>query len=136
MEDRIIVLSAAILFAGTAIPVFAGSPHWMTDMDLHYVFVGREVTGAYANGVPFRETYRKSGKIEYSDTANTLAGNWEISGGKLCTKYAEQAGGCYKITKVSANCFEYWLLAADGANVEKSWIARSSQSKYPSSCPK
>ncbi len=113
----------------------ASGPRWLNDRDLTFVFAGRDVAGTYANGVSFTETYRKVGKAEYRDSQNALEGSWSIRGAALCTHYGEKGGGCFRVIRQSANCFEFWLVKDDGEIAEKSWIARSWQAKFPSTCP-
>jgi hypothetical protein len=120
-------------FASAACPA---EPRWLGDNDLTFVFVGREVAGAYANGVTFTETYRKIGKAEYRDTQSSLEGSWSIKGAAMCTHYRDKSGGCFRVSRQSANCFELWLMSENGELAGESWIARSWQVKYPSTCPR
>jgi hypothetical protein len=113
----------------------SAEPRWLNAKDLTFVLVGREVAGAYANGVTFHETYRRNGKTEYKDQKNKLEGTWSIKDNAFCTDYAPNGGGCFKVTRLSENCFEFWVQTAQGT-VEANWIARTSQIKYPSTCPK
>jgi hypothetical protein len=125
-----LVFAAVLLAAGPA----HAAQDWLKQTDITYVFAGREVKGVYQNGATFSEIYRKTGKIEYKDDINTLTGKWSIKDDQFCTLYEGQPGGCYKINLLSTNCFEYWLLQPTG-EIDKSWIARSWQAKYPSTCP-
>ncbi len=123
---------AGIVLSCSAVTAHAET--WLKAADITYIFAGREVTGIYQNGAQFTEIYRGTGKIEYRDDANTASGKWSVTGDQFCTLYDGQPGGCYKIRLVSQNCFEYWLVKPDAA-VDATWIARSWQTKYPSTCP-
>jgi hypothetical protein len=116
--------------------VHAAEPHWLNEKDLRYVFAGREVAGAYANGAAFKEVYRTSGKVTYEDPETKLEGSWSITGTSICTRYDKQSGGCFRITLESENCFAYWLLTDVGTVADTTWIARSWRTKYPSTCAK
>ncbi len=129
------VLLAVTELAGYAV---AAEPRWLSERDLAYVFVGREVAGTYANGTSFSETYRKIGKAEYRDPQHSLAGTWSIQGEVFCTRYGHsdnKGGGCFRVSQPSDNCFEFWLLNEAGALADANWIARSWHSKNPSTCP-
>jgi hypothetical protein len=106
---------------------------WVKERDLSFVMTGREFHGEYSNGVKFVEIYRKSGKIEYRDYANTLTGSWKIRSGTFCIEYDQTTGGCFQILKPSGNCIEYWVVNKEGKPAA-SWIARGWHNKYPSTC--
>jgi hypothetical protein len=127
---------AFTLILAASLSAQSGEPRWLNDKELKFVFVGREVAGYYANGAEFSETYRRIGRIEYHDTTTKLEGTWTIRNGAFCNTYNSGGGsGCFKVAKVSENCFEYWLIG-ENQKVDASWIARSWQAKHSSTCPK
>jgi hypothetical protein len=107
-----------LLAAQPAVP--AGPPQWMNAFDLRSAFDGVTVTGAYASGLQFTETYRKGGAITYRDEINTDSGKWYIWGQKLCTFYVSLNGACFNIRKLGENCFQaYPADAVAGITDEK-----------------
>jgi hypothetical protein len=124
-------LSILLLAASPAL----AAQEWMTRADITYVFVGREVAGTYRNGATFSEIYRRVGAVEYKDRDGALSGTWSLQNDTFCTQYKSAPGGCYRVRLHSANCFEYWLVGETGT-IATQWIARSWQTKYPSTCPK
>jgi hypothetical protein len=107
--------------------------HWLKTEDLIYVFAGREVTGHYANGAAFSEIYHRDGRITYKDDQSSFNGTWAIKGSEFCTTYDKGPGGCYRVQMHSSNCFAYYLV--ENGISQPAWIARSSQTKYPTTCP-
>ncbi len=107
---------------------------WLKEQDITYVFVGREVSGVYANGASFSEIYRRNGDIEYSDETRRLTGKWSQNEDQFCSEYKSDPGGCYRIKMHGDNCFEYWLVQKPD-KLDTNWIARSWRAKYPSTCP-
>jgi hypothetical protein len=132
MENRQLIIFAGFL-AATASPTLAAN--FLPAKDITYVFVGREVSGIYSNSVTFSEVYHLDGRIDYAEGQMRTAGRWRIEGTSFCTDYYGVPGGCFKITAHSKNCFEYWLVDAKSGTVQSTWMARSWQSKYPSTCP-
>ncbi len=126
------IVIAVLAMTGSA----DAGPRWLNDKDLTYVFGGRELAGFYENGAGFTEIYRLNGKVEYQDQLTKVAGSWSVKSGTFCTQYVNGDGGCFKVTMLGENCFEFWLIDAGTSAVADKWIARSSNVKYPSTCPK
>jgi hypothetical protein len=130
MRKKLVLALLAIL------PVEAThAAQWLKANDITYVFVGRDIAGIYRNGATFTETYRSIGKIAYKDAESAASGTWTQKEDQFCTTYDGLPGGCYRIRMLSPNCYEYWLVGADGTTAND-WIARGWQVKYPPTCPK
>jgi hypothetical protein len=135
MRALLLIAFGACLFAAS--PLGAAPMRWLTENEIRYVFIGREVKGHYHNGVAFTEVYRRNGNVDYRDTDRSFGGKWRLTDGSICVEYQGLEGGCFKIRQHSANCFEYWLVAdaSSPAKPAGQWLARSAQSGNPPTCP-
>jgi hypothetical protein len=103
---------------------------------------GKTLKGVYANGSPVRETYAVGGKIpDYLDATRSATGTWSVVNNQLCTFYeADMAGGCFRVEKIGANCFDYFAVAS---SVEEAltpsekprYTARAHIDGLPDTCP-
>lgn len=118
----------------------ADTPTWMTGSALRAAFAGKTLDGHYANAVTFTESYLSNGRIDYREPGRALAGRWSVEAGTFCTIYDTSAtGGCYRVRQMSANCFEFYFVARDEAEVNvrpgrPSWTARAWYSDARSTC--
>jgi hypothetical protein len=104
------------------------------------VFEGQTVSGSYVEGKPFRETYAVTGAIDYWDSDVATTGQWSVVQNLLCTFYDGIAGGCFRIIKISANCFDYYTASAEVPNSSTPieplyYTARGHTAHSPSTCP-
>ncbi len=116
-------------------------PIWMADDEIKAVFGGRTIEGNYANGMTFTESYLASGRITYVDPLKSMGGRWSVVNRSFCTLYDSfSTGGCFRVTKVSANCFEFYFLtgsereAAQPNPGKPSWTARGWHQGAPATC--
>jgi hypothetical protein len=113
-----------------ALSVSPVSDLWMSDANLTATFAGREIVGEYENGETFAETYRADGAVSYRDSVRASNGRWSVRSGTFCTIYDDDpSGGCYRVRRVSQNCFEFHFVARTTAEAEKDprrpdWTAR------------
>ena len=118
----------------------ADAPPWMTESGLKAAFAGKTLDGHYANAVTFTESYLANGRIDYREPGRALAGRWSVEAGTFCTIYDTSAtGGCYRVRQMSANCFEFYFVARDEAEVNvrpgrPSWTARAWYADARSTC--
>jgi len=104
------------------------------------VFDSKTVAGAYADGLAFRETYMSGGGIGYWDPRGTATGQWSVVNNLFCTFYDSMAGACFRIERVSANCFDYFAAAdteeqALAPDATPRYTARGSIKGQASTCP-
>jgi hypothetical protein len=105
------------LFAGLATGMFVVSsalatqlvpPKPMQGPEIIATFEGKTVHGVYADGTPVRETYAIGGNINYWDPVyGHRSGKWSVVNHLFCTFYEDMAGACFRIERVSENCFDY-----------------------------
>lgn len=115
---------------------------WMGESALNRTFSGKAIEGHYADGATFVESYDGDGRLSYSDDRRQTAGHWSLQAGTFCTIYdADPSGGCYRVQKVSANCYEFYFAARTveqaqrGPDDRPSWTARAWIKGEASSCP-
>jgi hypothetical protein len=125
----------------------APSP-WMSEEAMRTAFIGKTLDGHYGNGVTWTETYADNGRLDYREAQRQAAGTWYFRGHVFCTFYDPSqaipplSGGCWTATKVSANCYEFYLASlapeapfeddVEGAN--RRWNARGWRQGEPSTC--
>jgi hypothetical protein len=123
-------------------PLAGAAASWLQGAEISKSLGGKTLEGRYANGRAFTERYLPDGRIEYFEDGNAIGGHWSITAGTLCTIYdTEAAGGCFRVSKLGTNCFEFYFAArteeaAPGPEGSKpTWTARGSVSGEPHACP-
>ena len=147
MENHRSLTSGATLFsAPLALLLLATAqtappkPKLLKGPEIITAFEGKTVSGAYHDGLAFRETYFNGGKIDYWDPRAASAGNWSVVNNLFCTFYTTMAGGCFSIVQVSANCFDFYA-AADSEQqalegvTRADYTARGAVQGAASTCP-
>lgn len=133
--------AALVAAAVTAVPASADFVSWMNETDINRAFSGKTIDGHYSDGGTFIESYTSDGRISYQDQRRQQAGRWSVRSGTFCTIYdIDPTGGCYRVHKVSENCFEFYFAARTEEQAEKgpddkpSWTARGWVKDVPSTC--
>lgn len=127
--------------AASLLLAFVGQPSWMSDAELEQAFAGKTIDGAYASGLTFTESYLANGKLDYREPGRHMTGHWSVIEGTFCTIYTQTpTGGCYRVRRMSTNCYEFYFAASDdqeaaeGGNERASWTARGWVIDRPSTC--
>ena len=114
---------------------------WMNDDDIRIAFDGVTIDGIYSDRTTFTESYLKDGRITYRDTLKQMTGRWSVVEKSFCTIYdGFVSGGCFKVTRHSANCYEFYFLAPSevavaGAEPENArWTARGWNKDKAATC--
>lgn len=130
-----------ILLLASPMAAAAQTNTWMSESELSSALSGQAVSGEYASGNKFFEAYNADGSIAYEDDVRSSSGHWSVKAGTFCTIYDEDAsGGCFRVQKVGANCFEFYYVArtesdaSSGNHREPDWTARAWLEGKPSSC--
>lgn len=134
----------ALLVAGIAIPMAATadpSPVWLSNAEIEAALSGKTIDGRYASGRAFSERYASDGRVQYMEAGATIGGRWSVTSGTLCTIYDnDPAGGCFRVSRVSENCFEFFFAARTEEAVRAPnggpplWTARGSVNGEASAC--
>jgi hypothetical protein len=138
MRHFVLVAFVAVATAGFCAEAFE---RWMSDAALAAAFAGTTIDGHYSDGTTFTESYRADGRLDYRERARALEGHWSVVNGTFCTIYdTSPTGGCFRVTKVSANCYEFYFQARDEAEAARpdvgrpSWTARGWRNDQPTTC--
>ena len=109
----------------------APAPH-MSESAMTHAFGGKSIDGTYADGVAFTETYGADGRLDYRERGRDMTGRWLVRGGSFCTLYdTSPTGGCFRVVRKGANCFEFYFVARDDKQIERgqgqppSWTAQA-----------
>lgn len=134
----LIAQAAALITQTTAANALAA---WLSESELRTALAGKTLDGQYANGRAFTESYGEDGRLWYLEAGNKIYGHWSITAGSFCTIYdTDSSGGCFRVAKVSKNCFEFYFVsrtedAAPGRDGDKpKWTARASVSGEDEAC--
>ncbi len=118
----------------------ADQPRALSGTGIIQAFDGKTITGAYADGVAFREAYHADGTLSYVDVRGSFVGRWSVRNNLFCTFYADIAGACFRIEKISDNCFDFFAAAESEAEAlnppnKPRYTARASVVGSPDTCP-
>lgn len=127
------------------LPAYAEGPttNWMHGSELKSAFAGTTIEGTYADGRPFEESYFDSGRLKYVEAMRNRVqhGNWSIVSGTFCTIYdIRPTGGCFRVRRQSANCYEFYFQARTKKEARNpgpgrpTWTARGWRKGEPSTC--
>lgn len=140
-----LALSVLLALSGALAPgrsAAAGSSlRWMSEAEITSSFSGQTVDGEYPSGATFRETYAADGSVAYEDELRTTSGRWSVRSGSFCTIYDDDpTGGCFRVRKAGANCYEFYFTGRSEADAERplretpSWTARAWLDGEASTC--
>jgi len=114
---------------------------WMGDDEIRKAFAGVTINGVYGDGVKFAESYFDTGRIAYNDPRKAMTGRWSVVNESFCTLYDDYVtGGCFKVARHSANCYEFYFLTSSERDAAKSdpgrpsWTARGWDRAKPATC--
>lgn len=104
---------------------------WMGDEELSAAFAGVTIDGQYADGRYFTERYGADMALDYSEGPRETTGHWSVVSGTFCTIYnGDPSGGCFRVARIGANCFEFYFVARTEDEVRRredgkpGWTAR------------
>lgn len=140
--DRIFArLALSALFAVGVLSSVLAAKQWMGEEELRATFAGVTVDGNYEDGRSFTESYRGDMAVAYSEGLRETMGHWSVISDTFCTIYkGDPSGGCFRVTRIGANCFEFYFVARTEAQVRRrnegkpGWTARAWIKNQPASC--
>ena len=104
--------AALAVFLIAAMPASAGDlvrpGHILSGTEISAVMNGMTMTGNYASGLRFTESYHPDGSINYTDDEGTDTGRWFVRDDLFCTFYDTYNGACFAVRQSGLNCFEYY----------------------------
>jgi hypothetical protein len=140
---RLIPLFALLLATPASATDQTKFPRVMDGPAILKLLEGKTLQGVYSDGTPVSESYAIGGKIpDYADPLRKVTGTWSIVNNTLCTFYDDNqmSGGCFRVEQVSANCFDYYVVAGSetealGPNDKPRYTARAHVLGLPDTCP-
>ena len=135
---RFITLSCVL----SAVPATAQpASGWMSDEEIRKAFAGVTINGVYVDGSSFTESYSIAGRINYRDPRKSMTGRWSVTSRSFCTLYDDYiTGGCFRVSRHSANCYEFYFLASSESEAARldlgptRWTARGWDRSKPATC--
>jgi hypothetical protein len=131
-------LMSIVLWIALALST-AANESWLDEKSMTKAFAGQTLTGKYATGLPFTETYAGDGSINYWDPTQQSTGRWQVTKQGFCTFYDSMNGGCFVARSIGANCFEFYIVESqdDGPLTPeegKPYVAQGWYPDKPSTC--
>lgn len=128
-----IFIAAFLLLVADSMARFANAIEtWMSGEELAKTFKGVTVDGHYVDGRKFSEVYADDNALQYFEGPVENTGHWSVIGSTFCTIYrGDLSGGCYRVTRRGANCFEFYFVARTEDQVRRrregrpGWTARA-----------
>ena len=119
----------------------AAAKRWMGEEELMSTFSGVTIDGQYEDGRHFTESYRGDMALAYSEGPRETTGHWSVISDRFCTIYrGDPSGGCFRVTRIGENCFEFYFVARTEAQVRRrnegkpGWTARGWIKGSPATC--
>ena len=140
-HQRRIAALAALVFLATPAVATTPKPVVMQGPELIAAFDGKTASGAYGDGTPVRETYLVGGGITYWDPNwGDKTGKWSVINNLFCTFYDGMTGGCFRVERIGANCFDFLVAASSEEEAlqpgqRRDYTARVFIEGAPSTCP-
>lgn len=106
-----VAIAALSVLLATASHGQDGDPRsaWMTGESIRHEFSGKGLSGHYPSGAFWTEMIRNDGTTDYREGPKHWQGKWWATSLEFCFSYpAPGNGGCFRVVRVSANCFELY----------------------------
>jgi hypothetical protein len=114
---------------------------WMSGEEISSTFAGKALAGLYPSERAWSETIGADGTTDYREGSNHWRGRWWVGDREFCFSYPPPgAGGCFLITRISANCFELYEHGSSAGgeelppNIANSWNGRMWHADQPTTC--
>jgi len=79
-------------------------------------FVDQQLSGVYPSRVPWSELIRSDGTTDYREGQAQREGHWWMRADDFCFRYAlPLSGGCFRVVRVGANCYELYAVSPSDA---------------------
>lgn len=93
---------------------------WLTGDAIRTTFSGQPVGGLYPNGRLWSEAIGTDSTTDYREGDKHWRGRWWVTEREFCFAYPPPGlGGCFRVTRVSANCFELYDFSGNAAKAEE-----------------
>lgn len=138
----------ATVVAATAIALGAAAARedrtglvWLTADEIRSSFAGQALAGLYPSERSWTESIGTDGTTDYREGTKHWRGHWWIRDREFCFSYPPPGvGGCFRVTRISANCYElYEFEGPAGADetppdIANLWNGRMWHADRPTTC--
>ena len=114
---------------------------WLTSDAIRGTFSGKALGGQYPNGNPWSESIFQNGTTDYREGHKHWFGQWWVREREFCFSYPPPGlGGCFRVVRISANCFELYEFSSVPAKAEEPpdiadlWNGRMWLTENPTTC--
>ena len=114
---------------------------WLSGDAIRGAFSGQNLGGIYPNGNLWSEAIDAGGSTDYREGAKHWLGQWWVTAREFCFSYPPPGlGGCFRVTRISVNCFELYDFSNDAAKAEEPpyladlWNGRMWLASQPTTC--
>ena len=110
------LVPAAIFCLMMVSPVHAAA---LNESAIRAQLFGLSLSGEYASGAPWSESFNRDGTTVYADDRGESKGTMEFKGNHLCFRYqsgSEMSGGCFEVWKRGRNCFDFYGVSGSGTD--------------------
>ena len=114
---------------------------WMSDDEIKTEFSNASLKGLYPSQRPWKEEIHPDGTTDYAEGQKRWRGEWWITARKFCFSYPPPGvGGCFRVTRISANCFELYEFGTSASHdevppsVTDLWNGRMWHADRPTTC--
>ena len=74
-----------------------------------------KLAGIYPSNIAWTEMLAADGTSDYEENGQRRPGHWNVQGELFCFEYAQPIfGGCFRVVKHSANCYEIYTASLGG----------------------
>jgi len=130
-----------------ALSVGASSPAsaqrgWLQETEIRGQLTNVRLTGLYPSNIAWSEQINADGTTDYLEANERRPGRWTVVGELYCFVYAQpHQGGCFRIVRHSANCYELYTASIGGVApsppppaTAMSWNGRMWREAEPGTC--
>lgn len=114
---------------------------WMRGPAVTEAFSGKSLKGLYPNGNVWTEKIFADSRTDYREGVKHWQGNWWVTEQEFCFAYPPPGlGGCFRVTKISANCYELYDFSGEAAHLPEPphigdrWNGRMWYDDRPTTC--
>lgn len=136
-----LVSVAVLAAAGLVVSAALANEFWMRAEELQAAFAGTTIDGHYSDGRHFTERYDSDNALKYFEGPRQTSGHWSVVSNSFCTIYdGDPSGGCFRVARIGANCFEFYFIARTEDQVRRredgkpGWTARGWVKGHRATC--
>jgi len=114
---------------------------WMSGEEIRAEFSGKNLRGLYPSQRAWREEIYGDGTTDYREGAKRWRGKWWVDNREFCFSYPPPGvGGCFRVSRISANCFELYEFETSASQGEQPpsianlWNGRMWHADRPTTC--